>query len=160
MSDKDKGTKETVYKITINARSKAHLVYIIKKKSPAKSSLDEKKEEITSLDKKTTVDDTEEETVEVKIEVITTPSTKIPEGHDGLIVNLPIKTIILLSDPSPLIAKKIADQLNQLEEVKGLSLWSPDQEGLQVCILGNIEEEKAETTIKSTAISIVTNFMG
>ncbi|MCK5475931.1 MAG: hypothetical protein KAI71_05110 [Candidatus Pacebacteria bacterium] len=93
--------------------------------------------------------------VEVEVEV-----EKASNDNDWKIVVEPSKTTIKILRPTPAGARLMANELNKLPEIKGVSQWSMNQKGSEISILGSIKEENIKIFIEPLAVEIIVQHCG
>ena len=103
--------------------------------------------------------DTKKETTNFKVEIINEPNSEKLEENDGIIINQPSKTTIVIQQPDQATTRKIANELNQTA-VEGISLWSPTQDFSMVCILGGIEKTDIEKIVQPLVVKIMIESRG
>ena len=101
----------------------------------------------------------EEEVAEEEV-AVETETEEVSNDNTWEIVVEPFKTTIKILQPTPVGARRIADKLNQLPEVKGSTQWSPDQNGTIISIIGKIEKTDVEEIVQPLVVKIMVEFSG
>ena len=148
------------YEVTIKARNiKAHLTFDVRRNVKNDEEETVKNDNVKTSCNEEETPDTKKETVSFKVEIMNEPNSKKLEENDGVIINQPSKTTIVVQHPDQVMTKKIADELNQTE-IKGMSSWSPTQDFSMVCILGKIEETEIEKIVQPLIIKVMIESRG
>jgi len=166
MAKTDKEETTVKYQVTIGGtrRSKQHLVVDLTRRVHQNTAV-RTNEVVVDVDNITTGNPEDKvsnlkQNISISVKVAKFPSKRILDENDGVIVNEPFKTSVLLRQPNKSVAIMIADKLNDKQEVQGIIPWSVDQKFTMVCTLSRITEKDAKNIIKPLVLKVMVNAYG